>query len=521
MGVLVVALASTGSGVVGGGVAGAQAGATYYYGEASAPFQRSADNERTNVNYNGQTGSSYNIPYIEFTMTFISAESNSAPPVGIAWQEVGKFVLPRGFTSGRVSADLIADQYLSWDCSGDTVINTASDSASGIQPGRASSAFQEVLLPYAREITLTDNPKISGNAGPDYKVCIAPEALEANSFYNLGAGIGNANQGTSTADTVAAYTPPTGYMVGSSEIIYPADGATVTHTRIAYSGLTPPTGYSFANFESAPTTNRLIPEPFSYTVVYHDDGRGSGNGVDTLSVSCTGASDRAFYVNSSGTDINLAATAANPNLCDRSYTPDAVPLINPSAGLSIPSFGVPTPGLSVAISCAFQVDDLCRDVTSLGGYVGDEIYTGTTHDFALKAYSVAPFAVLRLGIDVSGGVGAPIGTARVVITVRVNQDSSTATGYRIDRVEYGNVLAEEIRLNNEAFPITTPGLSAIEVPALESNVTLTREPCAAGQPEQCLVATISDITFLEAFSKPVYTITAISTKALQVTHHLN
>ena len=498
VGVFLAVLAGTGAG---GGVASAQA-ASYYYGELdSTDFIREADNERTNVRADGLMSSSYNVPYIELTAGLFSAATAVKQ-----YSEVGQLVLPRGFTHARAALEL-SDRFISWDCSADTdvLVETSNASLSILFPGDRASSFQDAILPYAREVTLVDDPSIDGEVA-DEKVCVAPEALEESFFYKPDGQIGNANQGRGRSPTsVAAYMPPTGQLIGSHEIIYPADDATMTHTRIMYDGELP-TEYSYAQFASAPTAGRLIADPYQYSAVFHADGSLFGNGFGTLSFSCTGGT--------------VAGTADN-SWCDREYT--VTVLVPPpefggaAASVVLPLFDAETSGSTASVSCAFQADGLCRDVIRSADYLGDTLLAGSTHDFAIKAYSETPFSALILGIGASE-VGAPVGTTDLVVTVGVVEDYSATAGYRLGNISYSNNEAQELFFNAQAL-VVTHIFDTITVPANNSNITLTREPCSPRQPEQCLVVSISDLTFLKTFSQPIYTITAVNTEAQQTTRY--
>ena len=547
VGVLLAVLAGTG---IGGGVASAQTQQEFFYTQpfdVNKPFLRVTANERTSVHADGiirtyvddmgVAQDLYRVPYIEVNFLLQSRSSGDRN-----YQEGGRYVMPRGFTSSRTSykGGTLNPEYTSWDCSGDIVLDTGGPSLSTINGPRPaemrqarSSSTSTYFLPYALEITLTDDPTIAGVL-PDKKVCIAPEALKENSFYNAADSIGNANQGRgASAAPVPAYDPETfdtqfntlvnpdaGYVIvpGSEEIIFPADGAAITHTHIMYGQLSSdpsaasgyPTGYDYLDIENAPALGRIA-GPFTYTVTYHADGSLSGNGLGALSFSCSGG----YNPNDSGDENNpnVDGLRLDSSWCTRDYVPDA----DVSSNELLPSFDADVSGSAVAVTCAFQIDGLCRDVTtSSADYVGSTLLTGSTHDFVMKVYSEKQLSLLRLGIGASAP-DVPIGTAEVVVEIRLAEDYTVAKGYRLSTVVYGNNGAQEIMRNNEGFRVT-PFLNAVSVPA--NNVTLSSEPCAPNQLEQCLVATISDVTFLADLSHSVYSLTAINVQAQQTTRYL-
>ena len=531
MGVFLAVLAGTG---IGGGVASAQTQQEFFYTEsldADKQWLRVTDDERTNVNAEGlvrtyvdaagDTQTAYNVPYIELTAVLQARSSGTT-----TYQEGGSHTMARGFTSVRHSIKIFPSpkEYIHWDCTGDLTLNTRGDSVTNIGANGSFDSFSSAFLPYARELTLVEDDDantVAATIPASGKVCVAPEALDANPFYFAATGIGNANQGRGrSADVLGAYTPPTGWVIESSEIIYPADGATIEHTRLLYEQLPADThalhlniflpggAFNHLDIENAPTAARIA-GPFTFTATYHADGTASGNGVGRISTSCTGGYDP----NESRSDAirNLDGLRLDNSWCTRSY----IPLPDIATDLLPPSFDADVSGSAVAVTCALQVDGICRDVTSSADYVGDTILTGSTHDFVMKVHSTKPLSLLRLGINASGP-GAPVGTSDVVVEMRVVEDYSTDAGYRITNLTYLNNGAEEILRNNE-FSLVTNALDTITLPY--DNVTLTSEPCSANQPEQCLVATISNVTFTAPFTQPVYSLTAMNTQAQQTTRY--
>ena len=535
VGVVLVILAGASAGVVGvsGGVASAQTQEPYFYTQSrdpSQPFVRVTDDERTNVGADGLTRTYtdaagdeqllYRIPYIEVTVIFQSRSG-----LRINYQEAGRHTMARGFTSVRHSISEgtgAGVRYLPWDCSGPLVTDTSGPSLSGISDDNSTPSFTSAFLPYARELTLVedDDATTDPEAIPELvngKLCVAPDALDANPFYLPAAGIGNANQGRgASAHNVAAYMAPTGWVIESHEIIYPEDGAAIEDYKQVYRhviGSSParafPVGFDYLTIDSAPTEG-VVGGPFISTITYHDDGVNTGNGIGRISIACSGG----YNPNITGdvTITNVDGLRRDNSWCTRGH----VPVYEASTDLLLPSFDADVSGSAVAVTCAFQVDGICRDVTTSSvDYIGDTILTGSTHDFVMKVHSTKPLALLQLGIGASGP-GAPVGTADVVVEMRVVEDYTTATGYRLANLTYSNNGAQEVMRNNEAFRIT-PFVDAVNTPT--GNVTLTSEPCSANQPEQCLVATISNLTFTAPFARPVYSLTAINTEAQQTTRY--
>ena len=529
VGVLLAVLAGTG---ISGGVASAQTQEPYFYTQsrdASKSFVRITDDERTNVGADGLTRTYtdvagdeqllYSTSYIEVT-AIVQARSSTANQF---YQEAGRHTMARGFTSVRYSITTgtgAGVRYLSWDCSGTLVLDVSGPSLTSIGGNSSFDTFSSAFLPYAREVTLVEDDDATTDPATipaSGKVCVAPEALDPNPFYLPSAGIGNANQGRgASAHDVAAYTPPEGWVIESSEIIFPEDGATIEDYKQVYRhivGTTParafPVGFDYLTIESA-STEGVIAGPFISTITYHADGANTGNGIGRLSFSCSGG----YNPNTTGDEMirDVDGLRVDNSWCTRGH----VPVYEASTDLLLPSFDADVSGSAVAVTCAFQVDGICRDVTTSSvDYIGDTILTGSTHDFVMKVHSTKPLALLQLGIGASG-VGAPVGTAPVVVEMRVAEDYTTATGYRLSNLTYSHNLAQEIMRNNQAFRIT-PSLDSINTPI--GNVTLTSEPCSANQPEQCLVATISNLTFTAPFARPVYSLTAINTEAQQTTRY--
>ena len=442
----------------------------YFYSESSLrEFVSDADSIFTNVNPDGTTNdTTYDVPYIRvLALLYAGTTTNPSPAVEAITQ--GTLVVGRGFTHSTAAIDA-TNTYISWDCSAAVQVNTSDTATETLAAGSVINALNDVILPYARELTLTHDAGTSA----DMTVCVAPEALTDNANYGVA--------------TITAYTAPAGWTIESSEIITPDNGAFISHSRIA-------------NSNTIALGNELT-ETFRYVATYNTAGDKIGNAGNALSFTCTGGSDR------------LTGILDN-SFCTRDYTPALSPN-SPDTGEPPPSFS--TTGAVTSVSCGFQVDGLCRDITRYSSYIGKTLNAGSTHSFALKAYTPTTFSRFQLGIGATS-VGAPIGTAQVVITVIVTRDYSTTTGYQVGVVTYDNNSAEEIIPDAAGTENINATITAITQPADNTNVTLTSEPCSASRPTRCLVVNISNLVFTDTFISPVYAIAAIDTQSKLTTHH--
>ena len=438
--------------------------APYFYSESSLrEFVTDADSIFTNVNPDGtDNDTTYDVPYIRtLALLYAGTTARSAAEADVITQ--GTLVVGRGFTHSTAAIDG-TNTYISWDCSVAVQIDTSDTATTTLAEGSVINALNDVILPYARELTLTHD----AGTETDMTVCVAPEALADNTNYGV--------------STITAYTAPAGWTIESSEIISPDNGAFISHSRTA-------------NADEIALGNELITDPFRYVATYNAAGDKVGNAGNALSFTCTGGSDR------------LTGLVDN-SFCTRDYTP--------ALSVSTPDTGEPPP--SFTVSCGFQVDGLCRDITRYSSYVGKTLNAGSTHSFALKAYTPTTFSRFQLGIG-AAEIGAPIGTAQVVITVIVTRDYSTTTGYQVGVVTYGNNSAEEIIPDAAGTENINATITAITQPADNTNVTLASEPCSASRPTQCLVVSISDLVFTDTFINPVYAIAAIDTQSKLTTHH--
>ena len=444
-----------------------------YYSESSLrEFVTDADSVFTNVNPDGtDNDTTYDVPYIRVLALLYPGVSATASTDVITQ---GTLVVGRGFTHSDAAIDA-TNTYMSWDCSVALQVDTSDTATTTLATDGVVNALNDAILPYARELTLTHD----AGTETDMTVCVAPEALTDNPSYGV--------------STITAYTAPAGWTIESSEIITPDNGAFISHSRIA-------------NRNTIALGNELT-DIFSYVATYNTAGDKIGNAGNALSFTCTGGSDR-------------LTGAPDNSFCTRGFTPALSPS-SPDTGEPPPSFGTTgaTTIPAASVSCGFQVDGLCRDITRSTNYVGKTLNAGSTHSFALKAYTPTTFSRFQLGIGATS-VGAPIGTAQVVITVIVTRDYSTATGYSLSSVTYGNNSAEEIIPDAAGAENINATITAITQPADNSNVTLVSEPCAASQPTQCLVVNIDGLVFTDTFISPIYAIAATDTQSKLTTSHL-
>ena len=165
-----------------------------------------------------------------------------------------------------------------------------------------------------------------------------------------------------------------------------------------------------------------------------------------------------------------------------------------------PTFGISEQTLRHIVDCGYSMDGVCTDVTEYHvDYDRSVINTGTSHDFALKAYAHNGMKTFVMGFGVAE-VGAPVSESEAVITVNIVRDYSLDFPYVIDYVEYDND-------NNVIGENATFALSGV--------------PCNVRDTIECAQLSVDGLLFREATYDEPFLIEAIDTKRRVTTHYMN
>ncbi len=122
------------------------------------------------------------------------------------------------------------------------------------------------------------------------------------------------------------------------------------------------------------------------------------------------------------------------------YTPGVglvtVDAVSPGGGdddewQTAPTFGISAQTGSQLVSCGYSMDGTCRDVLDYHvDYRRESIQTDTSHNFTLRAHSVAGVQQFQIGFGVPE-VGSPMGSSEAVLTVELGRNYAVDSTYEV------------------------------------------------------------------------------------------
>ena len=182
-----------------------------------------------------------------------------------------------------------------------------------------------------------------------------------------------------------------------------------------------------------------------------------------------------------------------------------------------PTFGISGQTFAQIVNCGYSMDGVCTNVTEYHvDYNRQIIQTGTTHDFALKAYAQNGMKSFVIGFGVNE-VGAPASESEASITVNLGRDYTLDSTYTIDSVEYDN--DENVIGENATFAVS--GVSCNGGGGGDDDDNDGDSSIIQKDQTQCTQLLIDGVLFREAMYDEPFMIEAVDAKRKVITHYMN
>ncbi len=182
-----------------------------------------------------------------------------------------------------------------------------------------------------------------------------------------------------------------------------------------------------------------------------------------------------------------------------------------------PTFGISGQTFAQIVNCGYSMDGVCTNVTEYHvDYNRQIIQTGTTHDFALKAYAQNGMKSFVIGFGVNE-VGAPASESEASITVNLGRDYTLDSTYTIDSVEYDN--DENVIGENATFAVS--GVSCNGGSDDDDDDNDGDSSIIQKDQTQCTQLLIDGVLFREAMYDEPFMIEAVDAKRKVITHYMN
>ena len=179
-----------------------------------------------------------------------------------------------------------------------------------------------------------------------------------------------------------------------------------------------------------------------------------------------------------------------------------------------PTFGISGQTFAQIVNCGYSMDGVCTNVTEYHvDYNRQIIQTGTTHDFALKAYAQNGMKSFVIGFGVNE-VGAPASESEASITVNLGRDYTLDSTYTIDSVEYDN--DENVIGENATFAVSGVSCNGGGGGDNDGDSSIIQK-----DQTQCTQLLIDGVLFREAMYDEPFMIEAVDAKRKVITHYMN
>ncbi len=191
-----------------------------------------------------------------------------------------------------------------------------------------------------------------------------------------------------------------------------------------------------------------------------------------------------------------------------------------------PTFGNSWSTNQKLVSCGYSMDGSCHDVLAYHvDYQRAEIRTGSTHDFALKAYAEKGLDRVAVGFGVPS-VGSPFSDAEASITVHLGRNYTTDSTYEVAGISH------DVRRGSTSSVIDASGITAsVDSAACMSDVKPGAAATTATKGEEnnnnsnndydCISVLISGVLFLEQTYDEPFMIQAVDSKRRVTNHYMN
>ncbi len=183
-----------------------------------------------------------------------------------------------------------------------------------------------------------------------------------------------------------------------------------------------------------------------------------------------------------------------------------------------PTFGISGQTFAQIVNCGYSMDGVCTNVTEYHvDYNRQIIQTGTTHDFALKAYAQNGMKSFVIGFGVNE-VGAPASESEASITVNLGRDYTLDSTYTIDSVEYDNdenVIGENATFAVSGVSCNGGGGGGSDGDDNDDSSIIQKDQT------QCTQLLIDGVLFREAMYDEPFMIEAVDAKRKVITHYMN
>ncbi len=186
-----------------------------------------------------------------------------------------------------------------------------------------------------------------------------------------------------------------------------------------------------------------------------------------------------------------------------------------------PTFGISGQTFAQIVNCGYSMDGVCTNVTEYHvDYNRQIIQTGTTHDFALKAYAQNGMKSFVIGFGVNE-VGAPASESEASITVNLGRDYTLDSTYTIDSVEYVN--DENVIGENATFAVSGVSCNGGGGGSDDDNDDDNDGDSSIIQKDQtqCTQLLIDGVLFREAMYDEPFMIEAVDVKRKAIRHYMN
>ncbi len=179
-----------------------------------------------------------------------------------------------------------------------------------------------------------------------------------------------------------------------------------------------------------------------------------------------------------------------------------------------PTFGISGQTFAQIVNCGYSMDGVCTNVTEYHvDYNRQIIQTGTTHDFALKAYAQNGMKSFVIGFGVNE-VGAPASESEASITVNLGRDYTLDSTYTIDSVEYDN--DENVIGENATFAVSGVSCNGGSDDDNDGDSSIIQK-----DQTQCTQLLIDGVLFRETMYDEPFMIEAVDAKRKVITHYMN
>ena len=187
-----------------------------------------------------------------------------------------------------------------------------------------------------------------------------------------------------------------------------------------------------------------------------------------------------------------------------------------------PTFGISGQTFAQIVNCGYSMDGVCTNVTEYHvDYNRQIIQTGTTHDFALKAYAQNGMKSFVIGFGVNE-VGAPASESEASITVNLGRDYTLDSTYTIDSVEYDN--DENVIGENATFAVSGVSCNGGGGGSSDDDNDNDNDGDSSiiqKDQTQCTQLLIDGVLFREAMYDEPFMIEAVDAKRKVITHYMN